>query len=254
VTASLLSGNATYCLLVPHYNHHEQLARFLPGLIAAGLPILIVDDGSCAKSVVALKAMTANHDGVELLLLAENSGKGVAVMEGIARAAELGYSHAVQIDADGQHCAADISKLLAASSQNPAALVSGLPLFGDDIPLARLRGRKLSLWLVRFETLSMSIEDAMCGFRVYPCAAMLSLHRRWPVGSRMQFDLEVLVRWIWAGKPIHFVPTAVQYPVQGLSHFRMVADNLRIGFMHARLIVGMLLLAPWLLIRKLPQI
>jgi glycosyltransferase involved in cell wall biosynthesis len=246
----MLVDGLSYCLLVPHYNHHEQLARFLPDLLSTGMPILIVDDGSCAQSVAALTALLAGHAGIECLLLEKNGGKGTAVMRGIEKAALLGYSHSVQIDADGQHCAADIGKLVAVSSADPAALVSGLPQFGTDIPLARLRGRKLSLWLVRLETLSMSIEDAMCGFRVYPCAAMLSLHRRRSVGARMQFDLEVLVRWLWAGRPIHFVPTAVQYPVQGLSHFRMVADNLRIGFMHARLIVGMLLLSPLLIYRK----
>ena len=250
MTQKLPPDTMPYCLLVPHYNHHEQLARFLPDLLNAGLPILIVDDGSSMASTAALTAMTADHPGVELLLLQKNSGKGVAVMRGIEKAAELGYSHVLQIDADGQHCAADIKQLLAVSFEEPAALVSGLPLFGADIPLARLRGRKLSLWLVRLETLSMQIQDAMCGFRVYPCTAMLSLHRRWSLGARMHFHLEVLLRCVWADLPIRFVPTAVQYPVQGLSHFRMVADNLRIGFMHTRLIIAMLLLSPLLLYRK----
>jgi len=251
VNNSQQSIDSNYCLLIPHYNHHEQLERFLPAIQSAGLPVLVVDDGSDTASLTALLTMAAANDWLEVEQLGKNQGKGVAVMHGIRIAAERGYTHVIQIDADGQHNAADIAAMITISSNAPDQMVSGWPVFGDDIPLARLKGRKLSLYLVRLETLSGKIEDAMCGFRVYPCDAMLALHRRWPVGARMQFDLEVLVRWMWAGRDISFMKTKVQYPEQGLSHFRMVSDNIQIGWMHTRLVIGMLLLSPLLLGRKL---
>ena len=92
----------------------------------------------------------------------------------------------------------------------------------------------------------------MCGFRVYPVGAVLAaLDGRRP-GPGMEFDAEALVRAHWAGIPLVFVPTAVTYPEGGVSHFRMVRDNVRIAAMHTRLFFGMLLRLPALLARRAP--
>src|SRR5690606_17949432 len=84
---------------------------------------------------------------------------------------ERGFSHALQIDADGQHDAADIPALLALAKANPEALVSGWPQYGDDMPRSRRYGRWITHFWVWIETLSLAIKDSMCGFRVYPLAA-----------------------------------------------------------------------------------
>jgi|TARA_B110000914_G_scaffold225649_1_gene247011 glycosyltransferase involved in cell wall biosynthesis len=240
-----------YCLLIPHYNHHEQLKRFMPLVAEVGLPGLIVDDGSDPLSIAEVSRIVEGYQGFELIQVGRNRGKGSVVMLGIAEAKQRGYTHAVQIDADGQHRASDIEPMIAMSRKSPGALVSGLPIFGDDIPAARLQGRKLSLALLRIETLSSDIKDAMCGFRVYPVEKMLRVVRYVPLPARMQFDLEALVRWIWAGGEVQFMNTKVVYPEQGLSHFRVFRDNAQITLMHTKLVIGMLLLSPVLLYRKL---
>ncbi|BAN98515.1 hypothetical protein E05_37490 [Plautia stali symbiont] len=99
------------------------------------------------------------------------------------------------------------------------------------------------------ETLSFSLKDSMCGFRVYPLAASLELCDRRAIGQRMDFDTEIMVRLYWQGTPSRFIRTRVTYPPSGVSHFDALHDNLRISWMHTRLFFGMLPRIPQLLSR-----
>ncbi|WP_368161197.1 glycosyltransferase [Aeromonas sp. R5-3] len=228
------------CLLIPCYNHAGPLAAVLARLAEFKLPCLLVDDGSEPVAAAALDALAAQHPWVTLLRHSHNQGKGGAVMTGLRRAHELGFSHALQVDADGQHDMTDLPALLAEARQHPAALVSGRPLYDDSVPKGRLYGRYITHVWVWIETLSFAIKDSMCGFRVYPLAPTCALLERVALGRRMDFDTEVMVRLHWAGVPMRFVPTRVIYPVDGRSHFRLFRDNLDISWMHTRLVCRLL--------------
>lgn len=228
------------CILIPCYNHAGPLAAVLARLAEFKLPCLLVDDGSEPVAAAALDALAAQHPWVTLLRHSHNQGKGGAVMTGLRRAHELGFSHALQVDADGQHDLADLPALLAEARQHPAALVSGRPLYDDSVPKGRLYGRYITHVWVWIETLSFAIKDSMCGFRVYPLASTCALLERVALGRRMDFDTEVMVRLHWAGVPMRFVPTRVIYPVDGRSHFRLFRDNLDISWMHTRLVCRLL--------------
>ncbi|MFM5416782.1 glycosyltransferase family 2 protein [Aeromonas dhakensis] len=228
------------CLLIPCYNHAGPLAAVLARLAEFELPCLLVDDGSEPVAAAALDALAARYPWVSLLRHSHNQGKGGAVMTGLRRAHELGFSHALQVDADGQHDLADLPALLAEARQHPAALVSGRPLYDDSVPKGRLYGRYITHVWVWIETLSFAIKDSMCGFRVYPLASTCALLERVALGRRMDFDTEVMVRLHWAGVPMRFVPTRVIYPVDGRSHFRLFRDNLDISWMHTRLVCRLL--------------
>ena len=228
------------CLLIPCYNHAGPLAAVLARLAEFELPCLLVDDGSEPVAAAALDALAARYPWVSLLRHSHNQGKGGAVMTGLRRAHELGFSHALQVDADGQHDLADLPALLAEARQHPAALVSGRPLYDDSVPKGRLYGRYITHVWVWIETLSFAIKDSMCGFRVYPLASTCALLERVALGRRMDFDTEVMVRLHWAGVPMRFVPTRVIYPVDGRSHFRLFRDNLDISWMHTRLVYRLL--------------
>ncbi|WP_434466655.1 glycosyltransferase family 2 protein [Aeromonas dhakensis] len=228
------------CILIPCYNHAAPLAAVLARLAEFKLPCLLVDDGSEPVAAAALDALAAQHPWVSLLRHPHNQGKGGAVMTGLRRAHELGFSHALQVDADGQHDLADLPALLAEARQHPAALVSGRPLYDDSVPKGRLYGRYITHVWVWIETLSFAIKDSMCGFRVYPLASTCALLERVALGRRMDFDTEVMVRLHWAGVPMRFVPTRVIYPVDGRSHFRLFRDNLDISWMHTRLVCRLL--------------
>ncbi|MBM7355089.1 glycosyltransferase family 2 protein [Lelliottia amnigena] len=241
------------CVVIPCYNHGAMMANVLSRLAPFGLPCLIVDDGSDEGTRLELERLAAEQSQVTLIRLAENAGKGTAVIRGLTESARAGYTHAVQVDADGQHAIEDIPQLLALAERNPEALISGQPIYDDSIPRSRLYGRWVTHFWVWIETLSLQLKDSMCGFRVYPVAPTLQLAERATLGKRMDFDTEVMVRLYWQGNASYFLPTRVTYPLDGLSHFDALKDNVRISLMHTRLFFGMLPRIPALLMRRRQQ-
>lgn len=251
--ASATAGGVVFapCALIPIYNHKDTIVRTVAGLRAHGLPVLIVDDGSDAATREVLDTLVQAHPDVRLLRLPCNQGKGRALSAGLVAAHQAGFSHALQIDADGQHDVNDVPRFLAESAADPNAMVCGRPIYDDSVPRGRLYGRYITHFFVWLETLSMEIHDSMCGFRLYPLAATCAELARKPFPARMDFDTEVAVRLVWRGVPVRNLPTRVIYPENGLSHFRMWRDNVRISAMHTRLLIGMLPRAPRLLWRRL---
>lgn len=241
----------TYCLLIPHYNHERQFLAFLPHLIATGLPCVIIDDGSSPESLTQVKTAIANHAQVHCFALQRNRGKGGAVKAGLYFARSLGFTHALQIDADGQHNVADIAEFVQRSRQQPDAIICGKPVFGDDAPKARVYGRKITDFWVALETLSLRIKDGLCGFRVYPLTQIENVLDHYFLGNRMDFDTEVLVKAVWLNIELVYIKTKVIYPEQSVSHFNYLRDNLMLIRLHGRLMQGMLVRLPMLLWQRI---
>jgi glycosyltransferase involved in cell wall biosynthesis len=235
--------------VIPVYNHGEAVGAVAANVRAHGLRCILVDDGSSADCAAVLDALAQAAD-VTLVRLALNQGKGGAMMAGLRAAADAGYSHALQIDADGQHDARDIPRFLASAAAEPDAVICGTPVYDESVPKVRLIARYATHIWVWINSLSLEIRDSMCGFRVYPLPPVVRLIDEARLGRRMDFDPEVLVRLHWRGMKIVSLPTRVTYPQDGLSHFRLGLDNWLITKMHARLAVGMLLRSPMLLWRK----
>jgi len=238
--------NHRLLVLIPVYNHAKTLPSVVSAVRALGLPCLLVDDGSDLECAALIERL-ALQKGIWRMRLAKNSGKGAAVAAGLLRAAALGYSHALQIDADGQHDLSALEGFIAASRANPSDLIGGAPQYASDAPKSRLYGRWVMRIWVWINSLSLQIPDAMCGFRIYPLASTLAVLKSARLAKRMAFDPEILVRLVWQRVPMRWLPLAVQYPQDGVSHFRLWQDNALISLMHTRLFFGMLLRAPLLL-------
>ncbi len=236
------------CAVIPTHNHVSALDGILTRL--GDMPVIVIDDGSKPETGEAIRAVCARHPSCEYRRHSFNGGKGFAVMCGLARADERGFSHAVQIDADGQHDLAGLGALLAAARLNPAAIVTGTPHYDTTLPLMRRIFRPFTNFWVAVNTLSRRIKDAMCGFRVYPVAATLALVRKSVRGRRMDFDIEVLVKAHWAGMTVVNVPVRVIYPDDNFSNFDVLRDNILLSLMQTRLFFGMVLRAPRLLLRR----
>jgi glycosyltransferase involved in cell wall biosynthesis len=239
------------CVVIPVYNHERAVGDVADGAVRQGLPCILVDDGSsaaCAAVLDELAAAAPNH--ITLMRHPVNRGKGGAVLTAIRHAARLGYTHALQIDADGQHRVGDIPRFLEKAAAYPDALIVGCPEYDPSAPRLRLWARHLTSVWVSINTLSRQIKDSMCGFRVYPLAPLVALDQRCHLGERMNFDIEVLVRLYWNGLEIINVPTRVTYPKNGVSHFRAWADTWLISRAHALLFLGMLQRLPTLIARN----
>jgi len=238
------------CLLIPIYRHKDSIRATVERLLPYGLPIFIVDDGGDQATQDTLAALAADYPTIRLLRLDENGGKGAAVMHGMHAAHRAGFSHALQIDADGQHDALDVPRFLERGAANPGAVICGKPIFDDSVPKKRLYGRYITHFWVWVETLSFAIQDSMCGFRLYPLAASCALIDAVRIPRRMDFDTAIVVRLCWRGVPFENIATRVTYPVDGVSNYNMLRDNLRMTRMHLGLVFGMLLRLPLLLWRK----
>jgi glycosyltransferase involved in cell wall biosynthesis len=234
------------CGLIPHYNSKGAVRGVLERLAPLGLSVIVVDDGSCAEDLDLVRSACSQY-GAELLAMPKNGGKGAAVKAGLVAAQERGFTHALQMDADGQHRVEDVPAFLEAARREPSALVLCTPQYGEDVPMGRLVGRQISRIWAWIETLSLAIQDPLVGFRVYPLGPSVRLVHSGVLGDRMEFDLQIAVRLRWLGVSVINVPSRIDYPEGGISHFHMLSDNFKLSGAHTRLVLGMIVRFPWIL-------
>ena len=246
-------ASRTHLVLIPSYDTGAQVYATVAAARAMWSPVWVVVDGSTDGTAEGLLHLATRDPGLRVWVLSQNRGKGAAVLHGLELAAAAGFSHALTMDADGQHPAALIPAFMQTSMQRPEAMVLGRPVFDASAPLLRVRGRRVSNWWTNLETLGAGVADSLYGFRVYPVAALVAVMRYQPWMRRFDFDTEAVVRLAWRGvKPINLDAPVKYLTVDegGVSHFRYVRDNVLLSWMHARLMVEFVLRLPVLLWRR----
>jgi uncharacterized protein (DUF2062 family) len=227
------------CVVIPCFDHDRTVGDVARAALAFA-PVIVVDDGSLQP--------IPQVPGVAILRLPKNQGKAAALRAGFRWAAENGFTHAVTIDADGQHSVADLPRFLSAAQAQPDALIVGVrDLVAAGAPPGRRRSNAVSSFWYHVET-GVRLKDTQCGFRCYPVALAQRLRTR---SNRYAFELEFMVRAAWVGTPIVAVPIHCTYqPAQlSQSHFRPVMDLAHITFMNIGLV-----LQSWLVPHKLRAI
>ena len=248
-----MNPSATHLVLIPSYNTGAKVFETVRAARAQWCPVWVVVDGSTDGSTQGLRDMAAADPGLQLIVLPHNSGKGAAVLRGLQAARDAGFTHALTMDADGQHPAALIPAFMQASTQRRDAMVLGRPVFDASAPLLRVRGRRVSNWWTNLETLGAGIDDSLYGFRVYPVAPLIAVMRGQPWMRRFDFDTEAVVRLAWRGITPLNLPAPVKYLTLeegGVSHFRYGRDNLLLTWMHLRLMLEFALRLPGLVWRR----
>lgn len=226
------------CAVVPTYDNPmtirsvvERIRRVLPDVV-------VVDDGSHEAGRRACEALA--HDGLaHVVHVPTNRGKGAALRRGFAFARSLGFDHAFQIDADGQHDLSCMADFLKAGADAPDAVIVAYPEYDETVPAIREAARKITRFWVDIEVGRKDlVRDAMIGFRIYPIEAALAVRA---TSNRMAYDVEVLVRMVRAGVRVVNRPVGVRYLTSeegGLSHFEPFRDNVRMTWMHSRVVSG----------------
>lgn len=243
--------NRSHLVLIPSFNTGPRVLETVREARAAWSPVWVVVDGSTdGTDRLLLDAARADRD-LRVFPLASNRGKGAAVLHGLREASRQGFSHALVLDADGQHPASLVGRMMAQSAAAPDAMILGVPVFGPEAPRLRVHGRRISNWWARLETPGGDIADSLFGFRVYPIRPLLDIMERSRWMRRFDFDPEAAVRLSWRGVRSINVPVPVRYltPEEGgVSHFHYLRDNARLTWMHMRLVLGML--AQWPALRR----
>jgi len=238
-------------IIIPVYRHGKACVQVVERLLPLNLPIILVDDGNEEETKSYLAQIVSNHPEVILVTLEKNQGKGGAFAAGMDKAHELGLTHALQIDADGQHDTSAVSAFFEKSAAAPDSLICGYPVYDESAPAARKNGRKFANNWTKVVTWEGGIMDALCGFRIYPVEQTWLLSRKRHFDQRMGFDIDFLARLLWRGMKYEFYPIKVTYPQDGISNFRLVRDNITISWVFTKLCLGMILRSPLLLGRKI---
>ena len=238
-----MTPSQTHLVIIPSYNTGPKLLETVRQALACWQPVWVVMDGSTDGSAAALAEWVDRENGLRIFSLERNSGKGAAVLHALLVAGREGFTHALVLDADGQHSVEHISRFMQASQKNPAAMILGVPQFAVDAPASRRHGRRVGNWWANLETFWGGIDDSLFGFRVYPLRESVRILQNIRGARRFDFDTELAVRLFWAGVPPVNLPAPVQYfnsEEGGTSHFHYWRDNLLLIQRHMLLVLEML--------------
>ena len=251
-----MSPSDTHLVLIPSYNPGSNALETVRAARTQWNPVWVVVDGSTDGSAERLCDMARRDAGLRVLVRKRNGGKGAALLDGLLVAEREGFTHALTMDADGQHPADRIKAFMSASLAAPQAMILGDPVFDASAPRIRLRGRRIANWCTNLETLWAGVHDTLFGFRVYPIAPLVEVMQgsRWM--RRFDFDPEAVVRLTWRGVPLVNLPAPVRYFTNeegGVSHFKYWRDNLLLTSMYLRLCAEFLVRLPSLGARRLTR-
>lgn len=217
-------------ILIPTYNNAGTLGDVVRRSQATGLPVMVVDDGSTDNTAALLKEMPE----VTVLRHMENRGKGMALKSGFIQAKELGYRYVITLDADGQHFPEDVHKLL--QHKDPCTLAVGSRPQRGNSGGSSFANNFSNFWF-RLYTWK-NLPDTQTGYRLYPLENLPGL---WLLTSRYEAELALLVFSAWKGLKLTPVNVQVSYPENRVSHFRPMADFLRITALNFVLLLAALL-------------
>ena len=220
------------CVVIPTFNNGTTVGRVIEGCLCYCQDVIVVNDGSTDHTRELLDAT----EGITVVDIARNRGKGFALKKGFQKAKEMGFAYAITIDADGQHYPSDIPLFLKANQEHPGALIIGeRNLSGVDRSSGSSFANKFSNFWFMIQT-GRKLNDTQTGYRLYPLKKLYGLSL---LTSRYEAELELLVFASWHGVELFSIPIDVYYPPREdrVSHFRPGADFARISLLNTVLCV-----------------
>jgi glycosyltransferase involved in cell wall biosynthesis len=208
-------------VFVPAWNEEQNLPDVLDE-VRSELPevdVLVVDDGSTDRT-----ASVAREQGAEVLSFPENRGLRAGIAAGYGYARDHGYAFAGRVDADGQHPAHELSRLLTVVQSDEADVAVGSRFAtGDGYEAFRYEpspGRRLGTALLRRgmrAALGHPFHDATSGMYAVNAAAMPILAEPYESGAP---EVESLLRLREAGLRVQEIPVHMRERASGESKLR----------------------------------
>lgn len=227
-------------ILIPAYNPDERLTGLVRELAEHGFAtIAVVNDGSTTETAARVFAGLEQEKLCLIRTHALNMGKGAALKLGL----DCIYSRypqcpgVITVDADGQHCIADILNVARERLEHPDALILGTRCFDEaGIPFRSRIGNKMTRLLMRL-FLGIAIRDTQTGLRAIPRRLIPELLNL--ASNRYEFELEMLILAKHRGVPIRETAIRTIY-LNGneSSHFNPLLDSVKIYFVLFRYILS----------------
>ena len=209
--------------VIPTLNGEKTVGAVVRDARAQLEPVLVIDDGSTDRT-----SDVAKEAGAIVLRHHTNRGKGAALKTGFTYALEHGYDGVISLDADGQHLASEIGKLIAAREQSGADLIIGgrAHLFAGMLPRRRLANR-VSAAAIAWAS-GTNVTDSQSGFRFYSANLLRTTELR---TDGFDLESEVIVRAGRRGLRVMTIPIDLGF-VNGIStsHYKPLADTVRIAW------------------------
>lgn len=221
------------CAVIPTYNNVSTVADIVRRTLEY-LPVIVVADGPTDGSLEAVRAI--DDERLVVVAYTQNRGKGYALRQGFRKARELGYTHVVTLDSDGQHFPEDIPAMVHMARVRPEAIIIGSRgMQHDNMPAKNTFANRFSNFWFAVQT-GMRLPDTQTGFRVYP---LEHLHGEGLMTNRYEAELMLLVFSAWACTPVVPVPVRVYYPPreERVTYFRPARDFTRISVLNTLLCV-----------------
>lgn len=235
------------CVLIPTYNNSKTIEAVIQSTLEYCDDIIVINDG-CTDNT---SEILTKYPQLTVITHPVNMGKGVALRNGFAKAAQLGFDYAISIDSDGQHYPKDFILFLDKIETIPGSLIIGARnMTVENVPNKSTFGNKFSnfwFWAVT----GISLPDTQSGYRLYP---VQRLKKIWLFTTKFELEIEVIVKAAWRGIPVVSVPVSVYYAPQGerVSHFVPSRDSTRISFLNTYLVLlAALFWRPVMIVRKM---
>ena len=217
-------------VVVPTYNNPKTIYEVVSDIVTHNYKVIVADDGS---DILVESLLDINNDNITIVRHSVNKGKGRSIISATQKAKELGYTHIVTLDGDGQHLASQIDKLVAVCDKDDEIIIGARNFDLKNVPNGSKFGRWFSNFWACWDT-GYKITDSLSGFRIYPIS-ILEL----PIKTdRFDWEMEVLVRHADSGKSIKEVIIECYYPISQnrVSHFRKFEDTMAIVWVHLQIL------------------
>jgi polyprenyl-phospho-N-acetylgalactosaminyl synthase len=220
MTTALVPPHEVWVVLAA-YNEARVIADVVADVRHAGHPAVVVDDGSTDGTSAA-----AREAGATVLEHPINLGQGAALQTALEYAVSAGAEFIVTFDADGQHRARDIPRLMEALLRGGADFALGSRFLGDtlNMPSARRRLLQAATWFTRATT-GLRITDSHNGLRAMTRRGALAIRLK---QNRMAHASEILHQIAASGLKYVEAPVTIEYSTYSLAKGQQLGDSLSI--------------------------